>query len=77
MKGWISRHPAKTISDLEEKVAGSKEHIMSENWKKTYRHIQKEGNLFLRALEEADDEVELADEFVDETSECEDSIRSE
>ncbi|OWZ14364.1 hypothetical protein PHMEG_00012172 [Phytophthora megakarya] len=46
MKGWISRHPAKTIGDLEEKVAGSKEHIKSENWNKAYRHIQKEENHF-------------------------------
>ncbi|OWZ01654.1 hypothetical protein PHMEG_00026915, partial [Phytophthora megakarya] len=56
MKGWISRHPAKTIDDLEETVAGSKEHIKSEDWKKAHRHIQKEENQFLRVLEEDDDE---------------------
>ncbi|KAG3136210.1 hypothetical protein PI126_g17912 [Phytophthora idaei] len=41
MKGWIGRNPAKNISELEEKVEASKGRIVSEDWKKAYRSIQK------------------------------------
>ncbi|KAG3148463.1 hypothetical protein PC128_g23589 [Phytophthora cactorum] len=59
MKGWIGRNPAKNVSELEEKVEASKGRIVSEDWKKAYRSIQKEEEKYLRALE--DDEIECAD----------------
>ncbi|KAG2799381.1 hypothetical protein PC119_g22728 [Phytophthora cactorum] len=59
MKGWIGRNPAKNVSELEEKVEASKGRIVSEDWKKAYRSIQKEEEKYLRALE--DDETECAD----------------
>ncbi|KAG3156164.1 hypothetical protein PC128_g21932 [Phytophthora cactorum] len=59
MKGWIGRNPAKNVSELEEKVKASKGRIVSEDWKKAYRSIQKEEGKYLQALE--DDEIECAD----------------
>ncbi|KAG4057086.1 hypothetical protein PC123_g7892 [Phytophthora cactorum] len=59
MKGWIGRNPAKNVSELEEKVEASKGRIVSEDWKKAYRSIQKEEDKYLQALE--DDEIECAD----------------
>ncbi|POM78429.1 hypothetical protein PHPALM_4038 [Phytophthora palmivora] len=68
MKGWIGRHPAKTIVELEEKVDLSKEHITSKDWKNAYKSIQKEEDKYLQTLErhevecaDADDESELSD----------------
>ncbi|KAG6948876.1 hypothetical protein JG688_00014893 [Phytophthora aleatoria] len=59
MKGWIGRNPAKNVSELEEKVEASKGRIVSEDWQKAYRSIQKEEDKYLQALE--DDETECAD----------------
>ncbi|KAG3056201.1 hypothetical protein PI125_g25601 [Phytophthora idaei] len=59
MKGWIGRNPAKNVSELEEKVEASKGRIVSEDWNKAYRNLQKEEDEYLQALE--DDEIECAD----------------
>ncbi|KAG3079089.1 hypothetical protein PI125_g20799 [Phytophthora idaei] len=64
MKGWIGRNPAKNVSELEEKVEASKGRIVSEDWKKAYRSIQKEEDKYLQALE--DDEIADIEEVSDD-----------
>ncbi|KAG2771647.1 hypothetical protein Pcac1_g8414 [Phytophthora cactorum] len=73
MKGWIGRNPAKNVSELEEKVEASKGRIVSEDWKKAYRSIQKEEDKYLQALE--DDEIECAD--IEEVSDDNDAADSQ
>ncbi|KAG3109248.1 hypothetical protein PI125_g11102 [Phytophthora idaei] len=73
MKGWIGRNPAKNVSELEEKVEASKDRIVSEDWKKADRSIQKEEDKYLQALE--DDEIECA--AIEEVSDDNDAADSQ
>ncbi|KAJ8517255.1 hypothetical protein ON010_g18344 [Phytophthora cinnamomi] len=72
MKGWIGRNPAKSIGELEEKVATSKQQIISKEWRNAYKEIQKEEDQYLRALESDDIECTDAGER-EENSEASDS----
>ncbi|KAG4247134.1 hypothetical protein PC116_g5038 [Phytophthora cactorum] len=52
-------------------MLASKGRIVSEDWKKAYRSIQKEEDKYLQALE--DDEIECADIEVSDDSDAADS----